>query len=77
MTANDTVIILLIGAGATAWIDLWALVRRRLFGTPLPNFGLVGRWIAHMARGRFRARLHRGARRRFAPNAPSAGSRTT
>jgi len=55
MTANDTVIILLAGAGATAWTDLWSLVRRRMFGTPLPNFGLVGRWIAHMARGRFRA----------------------
>jgi hypothetical protein len=54
MTANDTVIILLAGAGATAWTDLWVLVRRRMFGTPLPNFGLVGRWIAHMARGRFR-----------------------
>jgi hypothetical protein len=54
MTANDTVMILLAGAGATALTDLWALVRRRMFGTPLPNFGLVGRWIAHMARGRFR-----------------------
>jgi hypothetical protein len=55
MTANDTVMILLAGAGATAWTDLWALVRRRMFGTPLPNFGLVGRWIAQLARGRFRA----------------------
>jgi hypothetical protein len=55
MTANDTVMILLAGAGATAWTDLWALVRRRLFGTPLPHFGLVGRWIAQLARGRFRA----------------------
>jgi len=54
MTANDTVMILLIGAGATAWTDLWALVRRRIFGTPLPNFGLVGRWTAHMPRGQFR-----------------------
>jgi len=43
-----------VGAGATAVVDLWAIVRRRLFGTPLPDYGLVGRWIAHMARGRFR-----------------------
>ena len=46
--------ILLIGAGATAATDLWALARRRLLGVPAPNYGLVGRWLAHMPRGRFR-----------------------
>ncbi len=45
---------LLIGLGATAMVDLWALARRRLFGLPLPNYGLVGRWFAHMPRGQFR-----------------------
>lgn len=44
---------LLIGAGATAVMDLWAIARKRLLGTPLPNYGLVGRWLAHMPRGRF------------------------
>ncbi len=44
----------LIGAGATALMDAWTLARRRLFGTPLPNYALVGRWLAHMPRGRFR-----------------------
>lgn len=44
---------LLVGAGATATTDLWALVRRRLLGLPLPNYGLVGRWFAYMPRGRF------------------------
>ncbi len=34
-------------------MDLWAIARRRAFGTPLPNYGLVGRWFAHLARGRF------------------------
>lgn len=42
------------GAAATAFIDLWALARRRLFGVPLPDYALVGRWIGHMRRGRFR-----------------------
>jgi hypothetical protein len=42
-----------LGLGATALIDLWAIARRRLFGIALPNYGLVGRWIAHMPRGRF------------------------
>jgi hypothetical protein len=34
--------------------DLWAVVRKRLFDVAPPDFGLVGRWLAHMARGRFR-----------------------
>jgi hypothetical protein len=34
--------------------DLWAIVRRRLLGVPLPNYALVGRWLAHIPRGRFR-----------------------
>lgn len=54
MNTNDMAMILLAGVGATAVTDIWALVRRRLFGTPLPNFALVGRWIAHLARGRVR-----------------------
>ena len=45
---------ILIGAGATAATDAWALARRRLLKLPLPDWGLVGRWLAHMARGRFR-----------------------
>lgn len=44
----------LLGTGATALIDLWAVARRQLFGVPMPNYGLVGRWLAHMPRGRFR-----------------------
>jgi len=45
---------LLIGIVATALLDLLALARQRLFGTPRPDWGLVGRWFAHMPRGRFR-----------------------
>ncbi len=45
---------LIIGAGATALIDLWAVARQRLLGVPPPNYGLVGRWLAHMPKGRFR-----------------------
>jgi hypothetical protein len=44
----------LIGAGATAVMDIWAVVMSRLLGVPPPNYGLVGRWVAYMARGRFR-----------------------
>jgi DUF2938 family protein len=45
--------ILLIGVGATAMTDLWAIARKQLFGVALPNYGLVGRWIAAMRRGVF------------------------
>jgi len=44
----------LTGAGATALIDMWALARKRLLGIPALDYGLVGRWLAHLARGRFR-----------------------
>jgi hypothetical protein len=41
---------ILIGVGATAFMDLTSVVRARL-GAPLPDYGLVGRWLAHAARG--------------------------
>jgi DUF2938 family protein len=47
------VCILLTGIGATAITDLWPIARRRLLGMALPDYGLVGRWIAWMPRGRF------------------------
>ena len=45
---------LLTGIGATAVMDLWAIVRKHLLGIPPPDYGLVGRWLAHMPRGHFR-----------------------
>lgn len=45
---------IVIGAGATAVMDLWATARTRLLDVPAPDYGLVGRWIGHLARGRFR-----------------------
>jgi hypothetical protein len=43
----------LIGVGATALLDLWALFLNRAFGWPFPNWAMVGRWFAHLPRGRF------------------------
>jgi hypothetical protein len=54
MDMNTISATLVTGIVATLLTDLWALARRRLFGIPLPNYGFVGRWIAHMPRGRFR-----------------------
>ena len=43
----------LIGAGATAVLDLWSLFAARVFGLPAANWGLVGRWIGHFPEGKF------------------------
>lgn len=51
---NYLVCTLITGLGATAVMDLWGIVRKRLLGMAAPDYGLVGRWFAHMARGRFR-----------------------
>lgn len=45
---------LVLGVGATALMDVWGIVRQRVFDIPPPDYGLVGRWFAHLARGRFR-----------------------
>lgn len=45
---------LLIGAGATALMDLWVLLRKRILGIPALDYAMVGRWLGHLARGRFR-----------------------
>ncbi len=45
---------LLMGVGATVVMDLWGVARKRLLGVPQLEYRLVGRWLGHMARGRFR-----------------------
>lgn len=45
--------ILAIGIGATAVMDLWSWLRKRLIGLDPPNYCMVGRWFGHMPRGTF------------------------
>jgi len=45
---------LVIGAGATMVMDGWGIARQRLLGMPAMDYGLVGRWLAYLPRGRFR-----------------------
>jgi hypothetical protein len=45
---------LLVGLGATVVMDIWGIARKRLLDLAPMNYGLVGRWLAHLARGRFR-----------------------
>src|SRR5690606_11707280 len=51
---NGLLCLFYIGIGATAVMDLWGLARKPLLGVAPPSYALVGRWIAHMTRGRFR-----------------------
>src|SRR5688500_3296757 len=43
---------IVIGTGATAIMDLWLAFLRR-WGVPSLDYGLLGRWIGHVSRGRF------------------------
>lgn len=51
---NYVLSIALIGIGATLVVDIWGVVRKPLFGLPAADYAMVGRWIGHMAHGRFR-----------------------
>jgi hypothetical protein len=53
MVQGDVFSAILIGTGATAFLDLWSAARARLAGTPMPDYGLVGRWLAYLARAQF------------------------
>ena len=44
---------IVIGAGATIVMDLWALLLKQI-GIPSLNFGLLGRWIGHIPKGRWK-----------------------
>lgn len=57
---------IVVGLGATLSMDLWALFLKRLFGIPLANYCLVGRWLRHMPEGTFRhANIAAAAPKRF------------
>lgn len=40
-----------VGLGATLFMDLWALFLARAFRIPSANYCLVGRWFCHMPEG--------------------------
>lgn len=44
--------ITLIGIGATIILDLWALFLNKVFGIPITNWAMVGRWIGHLPSGK-------------------------
>ena len=44
---------IVVGLGATLFMDVWALIMKRALDVPLANYCLVGRWICHMPDGTF------------------------
>lgn len=46
--------ILFIGIGATLVMDLWGWLLRRVYGVSGLDYRMVGRWIGHLAHGKFR-----------------------
>ena len=42
-----------VGLGATLFMDVWALLLKRVFSIPLPDYCLVGRWLRYMPEGTF------------------------
>lgn len=44
--------VVLVGLAATAVMDAWLWLLSRL-GVPIASFAMVGRWVGHLARGRF------------------------
>ncbi|HTQ75399.1 MAG TPA: DUF2938 domain-containing protein [Burkholderiales bacterium] len=43
-----------IGLGATLFMDLWAVLLKRVFNLASANYCLVGRWLRHMEGGVFK-----------------------
>ena len=57
---------IVVGLGATLFMDLWALLLKWLFNIPLANYCLVGRWILHMPEGTFmHASIAAASQKRF------------
>lgn len=47
---QDIPVSLLIGIGATAVMDAWLVLLKRM-GVPTLNFAFIGRWVGHLLRG--------------------------
>ena len=52
LSLKDIGLVVLIGAGATAVMDIWLLLLLRL-KVQTPSFALIGRWVGNFPRGKF------------------------
>ena len=54
MKTELLVVAVVVGLGATLFMDLWAAFLKRAFKVSSANYCLVGRWLRHMESGVFR-----------------------
>jgi len=54
MATIDLARAVVVGIGATLFMDLWNLLLKHAFGVPSLDFCLLGRWLAHLPGGTFR-----------------------
>lgn len=45
---------ILVGAGATLAMDIWALLLKHVYGVTGLDYRMVGRWLGHLPRGKLR-----------------------
>lgn len=50
LSINEWVYVILIGVGATIFMDIWGLIQKAMGVTTL-NYAMVGRWAGHLLRG--------------------------
>src|SRR5690606_29948910 len=50
LSINEWVHVILIGVGATIFMDIWGLIQRAM-GVATLNYAMVGRWAGHLLRG--------------------------
>ena len=63
---RDLVVAVVVGLGATLFMDLWALLLKHAFGIPSADYCLVGRWLRHMPEGTFtHASIAAASKKRF------------
>ena len=54
LNMNNLLYTLVIGIGATVVMDIWGVTRNVFLGGKAPDYAMVGRWLGHMTRGRFK-----------------------
>lgn len=50
LSLHDIPLAMLLGIGATACMDAWLMLLKRL-GVPTLNFAFIGRWVGHLLHG--------------------------
>ena len=53
ISSGDLIVAMIVGLGASFFMDAWAWLLQRVFQIAAPNYCLVGRWLCYMPTGIF------------------------